>query len=129
LLDALATRMANTDDPIRAPVGYMVRLCQRLNAGTFNPVGPPKSIHASGVGGAETSPVRVEMADVRQQIRNLDSEIEGVKMTLSLGSKTAPEVQSRLETCRDRAMEQRETLNQKLRELQQSLCGSKLSHT
>jgi hypothetical protein len=41
ILDALAHKARDHDDPLRNPVAYAIELCNRVRNGTFQRVGPP----------------------------------------------------------------------------------------
>lgn len=41
VIDALAHKLLDQHDPLRNPVGYAIKLCDRIKSGTFQPVGPP----------------------------------------------------------------------------------------
>lgn len=41
VLDALAHKLLDQSNPLRNPVGYAIKLCERIQSGTFQPVGPP----------------------------------------------------------------------------------------
>ena len=63
VLDALAHKLRDPDDPLRSPVGYAIKLCERIKAGTFQPVGPPlaQAEPSASVVALQTRPERVRI--------------------------------------------------------------------
>ena len=115
VLDALARKLQDPDNPLRSPVGYAVSLCKRVQSGTFQPVGAPRSPRNTAQSNA---PANAEASDIRQQIRNLQSEIQGMDSTLIPGAPAGS--RAALESQRDRLHQQLEQLKQELRRLRHS---------
>lgn len=115
VLDALARKLQDPDNPLRSPVGYTVSLCKRIQSGTFQPVGAPSPPRNAAQSNA---PTNAEVRDMRQQIRNLQSEIQGMDSTLIPGAPAGSRVA--LESQRDRLHQQLEQLKQELRRLRHS---------
>jgi hypothetical protein len=112
VLDALARKLRDPDNPLRSPVGYAVALCKRLQSGTFQPVGAPPQPEKTN---RSNSPANAEASDIRQQMRNLRSEIQGLESTLIPGA--PPGSRAALESQRDRLRHQLEQLKRQLRDL------------
>src|SRR5699024_10795317 len=43
VVDVLAHKILDTDNPLRSPAGYAIKLCQRIKSGQFQPVAPPEA--------------------------------------------------------------------------------------
>lgn len=81
VLDAMARKLQDPDNPVRSPVGYAVTLCKRAKSGTFQPVGAPPRKPKPGKPVEDNGP-RSEMNNLRQQIQNMQSEIRGLEQDL-----------------------------------------------
>ncbi|MES1927282.1 hypothetical protein [Salinisphaera sp. T31B1] len=110
VLDALARKLQDPDNPLRSPVGYAVSLCKHIQSGTFQPVGAPTQPEKTD---QSNSPANAKASDLRQQMRNLRSEIQAMESTLIPGA--PPGSRAALESQRDRLRQQLEQLRRRLR--------------
>ncbi|WP_123659357.1 hypothetical protein [Salinisphaera japonica] len=117
VLDALARKLQDPDNPMRSPVGYAVALCKRVRSGTFQPVGAPPRPSGTGGSGDDSGPrgPRGELTELRRQIHNLQSEIKGFDDNLIPFAH--PESQPHLEAQRDRLCQERDALKQRYQAL------------
>lgn len=74
ILDAMAHKARDRDDPLRNPVAYAIELCNRVKNGTFQPVGPP--LEMAWTAGASNNGEQPNTKLVRCQILG---EIAGLK--------------------------------------------------
>jgi len=111
VLDALARKLQDPDNPLRSPVGYAVSLCKRIQSGTFQPVGAPTQPEKTD---QSNPPANAKASDIRQQMRNLRSEIHAMESTLIPGA--PPGSRAALESQRDRLRHQLEQLRRRLRD-------------
>lgn len=122
VLDALARKLQDPDNPVRSPVGYAVSLCKRVQSGTFQPVGAPTQAEKTD---QSKSPANAEASDIRRQMRNLRSEIQGMESTLIPGA--PPGSRAALESQRNRLCHQLEELKRRLRSLRQAAPNTRSS--
>lgn len=123
VLDALARKLQDPDNPLRSPVGYAVALCKRLQSGTFQPVGAPTQPEKTN---QSNSPANAEASDIRQQMRNLQSEIQGMESTLIPGAPAGS--RAALESQRDRLRHRLAQLKRRLRNLRHASASTDPSH-
>lgn len=115
VLDALAHKLGDADKPVRSPIGYVVTLCKRVQAGTFQPVGAPAAKAGPDGTNDAAGQAQREVGKLRQQLRELHSEIDGMESTLIPGA--PPENRPTLEAQRDRLVSQSKQLKERLRSL------------
>ena len=84
VLDALAHKVMDRDDPLRNPVAYAIRLCSRIKAGTFQPVGPPLQTSE-----AEKKPADASQRDKSVRHSQLVNELSGLKRLRGAGHQDA----------------------------------------
>ncbi|WP_111748607.1 STY4528 family pathogenicity island replication protein [Salinisphaera orenii] len=110
VIDVLAHKTADSDNPLRNPVGYAVKLCERITAGTFQPIGQPQRNQSNGHGGEsgpfQKSAVQRQRRELRAEIRSLKAEI--THMDDNLIAYTPDEQKPRLEANRDQLSAQLE---------------------
>jgi hypothetical protein len=85
ILDAMAHKARDRDDPLRNPVAYAIELCNRIKNGTFQPVGPPLEMPRTG--GASANDGRPNPTLVRSQLLG---EIAGLKQLRRASGQGAP---------------------------------------
>ncbi|WP_111748828.1 hypothetical protein [Salinisphaera orenii] len=101
VVDVLAHKAADATNPLRSPVAYAVKLCERIKAGTFQAVGPPDPRNKPTAASDETaeSTDKRQRRDLRCQIRHLQCEIQ--HMQTNLIDLAPPQQRPRLESQRD----------------------------
>lgn len=126
VLDAMARKLQDPDNPMRSPVGYAITLCKRAKSGTFQPVGAParKTKSSTNGGSAETFGPQSEMKDLRQRMQTLGSEIRGLEEDLIPYAHT--EQQDCLEARRNHLREERDALKQRYSALRDSETSSRV---
>jgi hypothetical protein len=85
ILDAMAHKARDRDDPLRNPVAYAIELCNRIKNGTFQPVGPPPETVATE--GTSAQDQRPNTTLVRSQLLG---EIAGLKQLRRASGQGAP---------------------------------------
>lgn len=76
ILDALAHKVLDKDDPLRNPVHYVLGCCQRIRDGSFHPVGPPSKPPEIKPSNPSSSAMA---SNLRGEIRALEQMIKGAK--------------------------------------------------
>ena len=84
VLDALAHKLLDREDPLRNPVAYAIKLCSRIKTGAFQPVGPPLDTRPNENSHAE--PARPGKSVLRSQLSN---ELSGLKRLRTAGRQDA----------------------------------------
>ena len=84
VLDALAHKVIDREDPLRNPVAYAITLCSRIKTGTFQPVGPPLEAPAGVKQPADAS--QPDKSVLRSQLAN---ELSGLKRLRRAGHQDA----------------------------------------
>ena len=85
ILDAMAHKARDRDDPLRNPVAYAIELCNRIKNGTFQPVGPPLEMPRTGAASANDGRPNTTLA--RSQLLG---EIAGLKQLRRASGQGAP---------------------------------------
>ena len=88
VIDALAHKLQDPTDPLRNPVGYAIKLCERIQSGTFQPVGPP--LQAPPSAPAPERPPNKTLA--HSQLRN---ELSGLKQLRAASGEAGREILER----------------------------------
>ena len=84
VVDALAHKVLDKENPLRNPVAYAITLCSRIKTGTFQPVGPPLEAMAGVKKPADAS--QPNQSVLRSQLAN---ELSGLKRLRSSGHRDA----------------------------------------
>jgi hypothetical protein len=84
VLDALAHKASDRDEPLRKPVAYVIELCNRIKNRSFQPVGPPLEMPRTGKVSANDE--RANATLVRSQLL---SEIAGLQRLRRAGGQDA----------------------------------------
>ena len=84
VLDALAHKLLDRDDPLRNPVAYAIKLCSRIKTGAFQPVGPPLDARPT-----EKSPTKPAMPGKSVLRSQLSNELSGLKRLRTAGRQDA----------------------------------------
>src|SRR5699024_8734596 len=84
VVDVLAHKILDTDNPLRSPAGYAIKLCQRIKSGQFQPVAPPEATapKAGHKPPGEIDSTASELREVRVEMRRLRSEVNGLERDL-----------------------------------------------
>jgi len=84
VVDALAHKVLDKENPLRNPVAYAITLCSRIKTGTFQPVGPPLDASAGVKQPADAS--QPDKSVLRSQLAN---ELSGLKRLRRAGHQDA----------------------------------------
>ncbi|MGN8159680.1 hypothetical protein ACS8YF_13535 [Salinisphaera sp. SWV1] len=129
VLDVIARKLQDPDNPLRSPVGYAVTLCQRVRSGHFQPVGAPerKPDRRQGAPKPEPDGPAAELDALRQRLQAVQSEIDGLEQHLIPFAPT--ESRPDLETQRECRCQERDALKQRYRAIRAQLDGVRDSST
>ena len=127
IVDVLAHKARDADNPLRSPVGYAFKLCKRVHSGQFQPVTPPassrsKTQEGNGRRSVSSGDAMPKCSDLRADMRRLQSEIDGLEQNLI--PMASADNRPRLEASRDRYRQELETLKQRYRALREPSSGT-----